>query len=300
MIPIWRRYQKPFIRSIICAGVVTLIVGNTGFWHMRKMVDSPVPAPLETIDMNSTDEVKKAAAPQPRVIGYTVAQGDNLESIARKHAIDVDTIIGANPELSRDVIHPGQQLYILSERGVLHIVKAGQTYWSIARQYGVDWKKIHADNPEIAAETLIPGQKLFIRGAKPHNEGEVSRGNIDPSFRWPAQGVISSPFGYRWGALHTGIDIAADQGDPIYAAHNGRVTFAGWKGGYGLAIVIDHGRGWETLYGHASAQYVNTGDIIKAGQCIAAVGNTGYSTGPHLHFEVRNQGVPQNPTQYLP
>lgn len=298
VIPRWRRYQGPFLRSVLCAGLVALILGNTGFWHVQKSPDPTVP--LAVVDTGPQIEEEKVVSPRPRVTTHVVAQGENLHSIARKHGIDVDTIMGANSELDSDVIHPGQQLSILSEKGVLHIVKEGQTFWSIARQYGLDWQKIHADNLELEAEVLQPGQKLFIRGAKPHNEGDVSRGNTELSLRWPAKGVISSPFGYRWGTLHTGIDVAADIGEPIYAAHSGRITYAGWMGGYGLTVVVNHGRGWETLYGHTSALYVAPGDTVQSGQPIAAVGNTGYSTGPHLHFEVREQGTPQNPIRYLP
>jgi murein DD-endopeptidase MepM/ murein hydrolase activator NlpD len=257
------------------------------------------PAAVAPIDTGAQHEQERSAPTRFQVTSYIVAQGDNLEEIARRHSIDVDTIRGANPELGSEVIQPGQQLNILSEKGVLHIVKAGQTFWSIARQYGLDWQKIRADNPEMDVDALQPGQKLFIRGGKPHSDGDVSRGSTDLSFRWPTKGVVSSLFGYRWGALHTGIDIAADGGDGIYAARGGRVTFAGWMGGYGLAIVVDHGRGWETLYGHASELFVTSGDVVQVGQCIAAVGNTGNSTGPHLHFEVRNQGIPKNPILYL-
>lgn len=286
------------MRALLCAGLVALIIGNTDAWQVQKPTAYPVPpAVVETGPPPAED---KAVAPRPRVIAHVVAQGENLHDIARKHGIDVETIIGANPEINSDLIHPGQQLSILAEKGVLHIVKEGQTFWSIARQYGMDWQKILADNPELEVDVLQPGQKLFIQGAKTRNDGDISRGTTDIFFRWPAKGVISSPFGYRWGTLHTGIDVAADIGETVYAAHGGRITCAGWMGGYGLTVVINHGRGWETLYGHTSALYVTAGDTVQGGQPIAAVGNTGYSTGPHLHFEVRAQGAPQNPIRYLP
>lgn len=298
MIPIWRRYHIPLMWSIICAGMVALIVGNTGFWHRQKATDFPVPLAITEAGLQQQEESTVSGVPLVRT--YTVAEGDNLGSIARKHGVDVDTIWGANPELSSDIIYPGQQLNILAEKGVLHTVKPGQTFWSIARQYGVDWQKICDDNQKTAADVLQPGQKLFIRGVKPRSESNISRGGISWGLCWPVKGSISSGFGYRWGALHTGVDIAADNGDPVCAAASGRITYAGWLGGYGLAVVIDHGRGWETLYGHASKLYVVPGELVQSGYCIAAVGNTGNSTGPHLHFEVRNQGTPLNPIQYLP
>jgi lysostaphin len=116
---------------------------------------------------------------------------------------------------------------------------------------------------------------------------------------------VTSEFGWRTHPItgkhkfHTGIDFGAAEGTPIYAVDAGRVVFAGDKGGYGKAVVIQHQRGLSTLYGHASQLYVQQGQQVVRGQMIAAVGSTGFSTGPHLHFEVRSHGVAQNPRPYL-
>lgn len=124
-------------------------------------------------------------------------------------------------------------------------------------------------------------------------------------FQLPAAGRLSSPFGYRVhpisgaGRLHAGQDIAAPSGSPIYAADTGVVASAGWRGGYGNAIVIDHGGGLATLYAHQSRLGVSAGQQVTRGQLIGYVGTTGYSTGPHLHFEVRENGTPVNPAAYL-
>jgi murein DD-endopeptidase MepM/ murein hydrolase activator NlpD len=102
---------------------------------------------------------------------------------------------------------------------------------------------------------------------------------------------ITTLFQMRWGTMHFGVDMAAPEGTPIYAAHAGTVTVAGWEGGYGLATFIDHGKGIETVYGHQSSLYVAAGQHVEAGQMIGRVGTTGYSTGAHLHFEVNiNKG----------
>jgi murein DD-endopeptidase MepM/ murein hydrolase activator NlpD len=116
---------------------------------------------------------------------------------------------------------------------------------------------------------------------------------------WPVQGVLTSPYGMRWGRMHEGIDIGASQGTPIYAAAGGTVIYAGWEGGYGNLTVIDHGNGLATAYGHQSKQSVSSGQTVARGQLIGYVGSTGHSTGPHLHFEVRVNGVPTNPLAYL-
>jgi murein DD-endopeptidase MepM/ murein hydrolase activator NlpD len=117
-------------------------------------------------------------------------------------------------------------------------------------------------------------------------------------FIWPVSGPITSGFGWRWGRMHEGIDIGAACGTPIRAAASGTVVYAGWMDGYGNIIVIDHGGGLATAYGHQSALYVGGGSVSQ-GQVIGAVGSTGHSTGCHLHFEVRVNGTPVNPLNYL-
>ncbi|MBR1883694.1 MAG: M23 family metallopeptidase [Clostridia bacterium] len=117
---------------------------------------------------------------------------------------------------------------------------------------------------------------------------------------WPTTATyISSPFGYRWGSLHTGMDIAGRGGDPIYAYKDGLVTFSGWGGAYGYMLKIDHGNGVATWYAHCSALYVSAGTTVKMGQTIAAEGTTGNSTGNHLHFEIRINGVAVDPYPYF-
>lgn len=111
--------------------------------------------------------------------------------------------------------------------------------------------------------------------------------------------VISSRFGYRSSGNHTGLDIAISTGTPIQAAAGGVVTYSGWKGSYGYCVVISHGNGVETYYAHCSDLYVDAGEYVSQGEVIAAVGSTGNSTGPHLHLEVRMDGVPQNPQNYV-
>ena len=118
-------------------------------------------------------------------------------------------------------------------------------------------------------------------------------------FIWPVLGSVTSTFGWRWGRMHEGIDIAAGSGTPIRAAAAGTVIYAGWLGGYGNLTVIDHGGGIATAYGHQSGLAAGSGAYVGQGQVIGYIGSTGHSTGPHLHFEVRVNGIPQDPLGYL-
>ncbi len=127
---------------------------------------------------------------------------------------------------------------------------------------------------------------------------------VDPrkptgTFIYPADGRITSPFGYRGRGMHTGLDIAAYHGAPIKASDGGVVTFTGWKSGYGYSIIIDHGNGVETLYAHNSSMLVSVGDKVKQGELIAKMGSTGNSTGNHCHFEIIINGSQKNPINYL-
>ncbi|MDH3706184.1 MAG: peptidoglycan DD-metalloendopeptidase family protein, partial [Acidimicrobiia bacterium] len=123
--------------------------------------------------------------------------------------------------------------------------------------------------------------------------------NPGPGLSWPAGGVVTSGFGPRWGRMHQGIDIAAASGTPVYAAAGGVVIQAGFNGGYGNAVVIDHGSGLSTVYAHHSSLTVSAGQSVGRGTQVGLMGSTGNSTGPHVHFEVRINGVAYNPMSYL-
>lgn len=127
----------------------------------------------------------------------------------------------------------------------------------------------------------------------------VGRAVSASGYAWPRCAPVTSEFGRRWGRMHTGIDIDGDTGDPIYASKGGVVIFAGWQGGYGRLTLVDHGDGVVTAYAHQSAFAAGQGTRLAQGQRIGSVGNTGNSTGPHLHFETRVNGRPVNPRRLL-
>ena len=147
---------------------------------------------------------------------------------------------------------------------------------------------------DLLAETMrreFPGAASYASDSAPHTTPSI----------WPAAGYVSSPYGLRFDGteFHQGIDIAADMGAPIVATADGVVTAAGWNGGYGNMVDVDHGGGIVTRYGHASALAVTVGQQVRRGEVIAYVGSTGHSTGPHVHYEVRVDGQPVNPAGYL-
>ena len=138
-----------------------------------------------------------------------------------------------------------------------------------------------------------------IRGAQ---QGAGTTGNGQPSAAgliWPCDGVVVSGFGMRWGRMHEGVDIGCAYGTPNRAAASGTVIYAGWLGGYGNLVVVDHGNGLSTAYAHASSILVSVGQSVSQGQTVSLVGSTGNSSGPHLHFEVRVNGVAVDPLPYL-
>jgi murein DD-endopeptidase MepM/ murein hydrolase activator NlpD len=151
----------------------------------------------------------------------------------------------------------------------------------------------------IAEANALAAEDAGIRGQLAAAQGA---GDTTPSSQgliWPVSGPVTSPFGYRWGRLHAGIDIGVPYGTPIHAAASGTIVLAGWTGGYGNYTCVDHGGGLATCYGHQSSYAVSSGAQVAQGQVIGYVGNTGHSFGAHLHFEVRINGNPVDPLGYL-
>lgn len=149
--------------------------------------------------------------------------------------------------------------------------------------------------------TALIRSRESVRASRSDGEDPGPDGRISGSgLSWPVRGSVTSGFGQRWGRLHAGIDIGAGSGTPIRAAKAGEVIFAGSMSGYGNCVIIDHGGGISTLYAHQSRIGTNDGASVSQGEVIGYVGSTGHSTGPHLHFETRVGGSPQNPMRYLP
>lgn len=237
---------------------------------------------------------------------YSVVSGDTLSGIAARHGIDTTTLAHANGLNINSTLRVGRSLLVPALSGAIHTVKRGDTLWDVARGYGATIIAIVEANPQVNPSALRLNEKILIPGVKPRNTavslsastGTSSTGT-SAGFAWPASGRITSKFGPRWGAFHAGIDLGVRTGTNIRASIAGTVTFSGSAGGYGLLIKISHTGGYETRYAHNSKLLVKPGDKVSAGQVIALSGNTGASTGPHLHFEIRKAGVALNPVNYL-
>ncbi|MFC2173629.1 peptidoglycan DD-metalloendopeptidase family protein [Acidobacteriota bacterium] len=187
-----------------------------------------------------------------------------------------------------------------------HTVRRGETLGSIADRYGLSINRLCKANKIKNPDIIHVGQIIKIpqskKSRKASNRQIKSRPlKGAPELKWPLKGWISSRYGPRRGRLHSGIDIAAPKGYIIVAAGKGKVVRAGggWRR-YGKVVLIDHGKGYHTLYAHCSRIYVKKGQRIRKRQAIAAVGATGNATGPHLHFEIWIDGLAVNPERLLP
>lgn len=175
-------------------------------------------------------------------------------------------------------------------------LEQGQSIEGLAKIYQTTSTKILKDNPSVKVK---PGVTLTIR-ENTVADTALSRGTT-VSWQRPASGRISSDYGWRgYNDYHHGIDIAIPNGTDIKTARPGKVVKAGWLGVYGLALLVDHGSGVQTLYGHNQKLLVKVGERVGIGETIAISGNTGNTTGPHLHFEIRLNGKTVDPNQYLP
>lgn len=250
------------------------------------------------------------------IIIYEVQPGDVLGAIAMKYGVSVMSLLAANNLTLRSYIRPGDKLKVLPVDGLIHVIRKGDTIGKIVKLYQASSEDIFRYNRMSADDALTPGFELIV----PHGVRPAPAIAPQTSRRYTALQDVSAPpgaeaasaAGFIWptavrrvtqyfGLRHTGTDIGGPMGTPVYAARSGKVikSQCGWNGGYGCYIVIDHGGGVQTLYGHNSQLLVETGNDITQGQTIALMGSTGRSTGSHLHFEVRVNGRRVNPLKYI-
>lgn len=310
--------------SILVLAVVVLIAG--GFFPSTAIVSGSYPGvPANPLVAGATSDFSSGGVisatitpvtiisdkPRDKIIEYEVVQGDTISAIAQNFAVSENTVLWENNLEAGSQIKPGQKLKILPVSGVAHKVVSGDTIYSIAKKYQANAQAIIdfpfndvPDDFQLATDQLL----TIPDGAppakpKPAPTQYLAREDIPvpelgtAQFIWPASGGITQYFSW----YHPGIDIANLAGGPVYAADSGTIVGAGWLDnfGYGNRVIIDHGNGFTTQYGHLSAVYVAIGQKVAKGEVIGAMGSTGRSTGNHLDFQIRQNGTALNPLSLL-
>ena len=269
------------------------------------------------------------------VLTYIVEQGDSLFGIAETFGLKPETILWGNFDTLADNPHtlqPGQELNILPVNGTYHQWRDGESLLKVADYYGVDplvivqypGNRIDIYDFDLENPTFDIGQMLIVPDGErelvdygppaitrdnpaiaatygPGHCGTIYTGSVGVGvFIWPTTERWISGYDYNPGANHPAIDIAGSTGNPVWASDNGVVVYAGWSNyGYGNLVVVDHGTGWQTLYAHLNSINVGCGQSVNQGQGIGGLGNTGNSSGAHLHFEMIYVGTKVNPWNFL-
>lgn len=271
----------------------------------RLRVGQMLEVPLGDVHGGPTDALN-AVPPGFRV--HTLVQGDTLSKVASLHGTTLDAVVGANPDLpSLDNLSAGTDLLIPPGEGLVVRLRAPEELPDVIARYGASPASVARANGLRTPFDVRPGMMLFLPGVAPTQALARLRSvrRVERPYIWPVRGRISSPFGPRnlglgTAKFHAGVDIAVPFDTPVKAARAGTVTFAATAGNYGLLVKIGHADGTETRYAHNGNLLVRTGERVEQGQIIALAGSTGLSTGPHVHFEIREGGSAHDPLGHLP
>jgi len=294
------RFKKPLLASVVFALMLVAYSLISG------------PAPVDHSPELLTDDDKKIQLLTSKTTDYTdpsgedgavnirehvVREGDSIAKIAKEYGVSMESITGSNSLTSYELIHVGMKLKVPSRDGLVYRLKSGDQVVEVVKRYRVSLDKVLAANSMRNPDFFNAGHEIFIPDAKPLN--------VFNGFLWPvSERQITSGYGWRRHPIfggsdfHKGIDLGCSY-RWVKASKYGKVTYAGWLGGYGNTVILSHPGNWKTLYGHLSRISVRTGQYVKQGQAIAKSGNTGNSTGPHLHFEIISNGSHKNPYRLL-
>lgn len=284
----------------------TLVVNKTASADYLKSTADIIPK--KEIALTTLPEERKRDKPSK----YTIQPGDSLYSIGNQFKVSIDALKYINGFTDSSILSVGQEINIPPIAGLTHTVQAGDTLTSIALKYDVAPQAIADFNYLLDSGRLAVGTELVIPGGKipqapppviyipPSSYGAAGQAAPNRDFcTWPTTVRIVTQY-YSWS--HNGADIATpifSSMPPILACSDGKVTRAGWDPfGLGLHVRIDHGNGYSTIYGHMSRLDVSYGEEVKRGEQLGLMGSTGNSTGPHVHFMVEYNGIPQNPFNY--
>ena len=250
-------------------------VFENGSWLSLPGSHSNVAVTLSALNWTSERQTLPLTAPPPVTTLAKIQKGDSLAAFLQRHGLTQDQLKTLNPGLELSSLTVGRELQIAhapSRQSLLAV--------SPLRSGGASW----------------PEQSLLPMADQPDSLKPPIVG-----YQWPTKGVFTSGYGWRWGRMHKGIDIANNTGTPVVAARDGIVSFSGWSGAYGYLVEITHSDGESTRYAHNSRLLVKKGQVVPRGARISLMGSTGRSTGPHLHFEIRRSGgAALNPLAKLP
>ena len=280
---------------------------------LRPSADSR--AYIEMFNYASGVDVATAVAAEPKNMlplntgetfswqNYTVKKGDSVSKIASLHSLSMDAIISSNDLKNARSLHAGDILRIPNMDGILYTVAKGDSYQKIATAFGVPLEAI-LDANDIQDEKITIGSMLFIPGAKMKSEDlKLAMGEL---FIYPVNGRLTSTYGWRKDPFtgggrrfHAAIDLSAAIGTPVKAAMDGKVSAIGFNAVFGRYLIITHSGGYQTMYAHLNSTLAAEGQRVNQGDKVAEVGNTGRSTGAHLHFAVYKNGRAINPLEYL-
>ncbi|MBW5409099.1 M23 family metallopeptidase [Brachyspira hampsonii] len=236
---------------------------------------------------------------------YIIEEGDNLTVISRKIGANLDTLVSVNKISNANRLRPGQKIVIPNRNGLLYTIKKDESLEDIAERYDVSLNRVLSFNKISNPNDIKVGEDIFLPGAKYTLDERIDK--FGQMFSLPTTITrISSVFGYRVHPItgvrtkHMGVDIPGRLNTPVYAARKGKVIFAGYSGGYGNLVIVRHDKGYTTYYGHLNSITTRAGATVGVGVMIGRMGSTGRSTGSHLHFEVRRNGVALNPADFIP
>ncbi|XP_057821174.2 uncharacterized protein LOC131033887 isoform X2 [Cryptomeria japonica] len=293
------------------------LIGKKADFHERSAILEHGPVNIRQLVSGSSEEIplfclypllqtaKGFKPPLPDLITVKVKSGDTLAHISCQHGLSIRELQRLN-SLKDDVIIQGDVLVVSTrpEKMETMELRHGRRRTNrllFSRQFLSKRSSLGVGGPESLGDATSISNGPELEGKWKHNRKGFDQRDKFMHFSIPLrEGFLSSPFGWRWGAFHEGVDLAAEQGTPIYASYKGTVAYAGWNGGYGYLVAIQHEGGFVTRYAHCCAIHARVGQKVRKGQQVAAVGATGHATGPHLHFEVRLNGEALDPFKWVP
>jgi murein DD-endopeptidase MepM/ murein hydrolase activator NlpD len=277
--------------------------------RLVRIYEEPSPTALDVLlaAKNMKDVLDEmnylgAIASQDKHIAARVQTSKLQAAAARRHTVSVKKTVATETQVIRGRAQQVAilQAQLLSQQGKLSGLRGSKNTALLATRDAIQQEIRESQSLQAASAELAAKLRAGSGGSGTTTTTGGSGGHQGaPHFIWPVSGPITSPFGMRWGVLHPGIDIGVPTGTPVHAAAAGQVVWCGWMSGYGNFVVIDHGGGYATAYGHNSKVLVHCGEDVRQGQVVSLSGCTGYCTGPHVHFEVRVNGTPVDPLGYL-